>query len=137
MTDKQINRWLRRRFSAVGWILILYYSLVTFTTSLTMVVDTVCQMLASFPEGILDMAPDWDALNGNAWGYVAAMLVAFAILDAWKGRSFRKHEIFAKEAPMRFGTFLTMLIFCMGAQMANSLWITLLELTMNAFGKSV
>ena len=38
---------------------------------------------------------------------------------------------------MRFGVFLTLLCFCMGAQMANSLWITLLELVMNPFGKSV
>lgn len=137
MTDKQINRWLRRRFSAVGWILILYYGLVTFTTSLTTVTDMLCQMLESLPERILDLAPDWDRINSNAWGYIAAMLVAYAILDAWKGRSFRKNEIFAREAPMRFGTFVTMLFFCMGAQMANSLWITLLELMMNSVGKSV
>ena len=136
MTDKQINRWLRRRFSAVGWILILYYGLVTLTTSITAVLDMVRQLVESFPAGMFD-SPDWDRINANAWGYIAAMLVGFAILDAWKGRSFRKNEIFAKEAPMRFGTFLCILCFCMGAQMANSLWITLLELTMNVFGKSV
>ena len=34
-------------------------------------------------------------------------------------------------------TFLFFLLFCMGAQMVNSLWVTLLELLMNAFGKSV
>jgi hypothetical protein len=116
MTDKQINQWLRRQFSAVGWILILYYGLVTFTTSLTSVTDMLCQMLESLPGGILNLAPDWERINANAWGYIAAVLVAFAILDAWKGRSFRKNEIFAREAPMRFGTFLTMLFFCMGAQ---------------------
>ena len=90
MTDKQINRWLRRQFSAVGWILILYYGLVTFTTSLTSVTDMLCQMLESLPGGILNLAPDWERINANAWGYIAAMLVAFAILDAWKGSSFQK-----------------------------------------------
>ena len=27
MTDKQINKWLRRRFSIVGWVLVGYYLL--------------------------------------------------------------------------------------------------------------
>ena len=25
MTDKQINKWLRRRFSQIGWVLLFYY----------------------------------------------------------------------------------------------------------------
>lgn len=137
MTDKQINRWLRRQFSVVGWILILYYGLMTFTTSVTAATDMVAQFLESILSGVFAESPDWDKINTNAWGYVAAMLVAFAVLDAWKGRNFRKNEMFAKEAPMRLSMFLTMLFFCMGAQMVNSLWITALELMLNLFGKSV
>lgn len=137
MTDNQINRWLRRQFSVVGWILILYYGLMTFTTSVTAATDMVAQFLESILSGVFAESPDWDRINTNAWGYVAAMLVGFAVLDAWKGRNFRKNEIFAKEAPMRLGMFLTMLFFCMGAQMVNSLWITSLELMLNLFGKSV
>lgn len=136
MTDKQINRWLRRRFSVVGWLLVLYYGLMTVTSSLTVVTDMAGQFLESFP-GIPGESIDWDRINGNAWGYIAAMLVGYAVLDAWKGSRFRKQEIFAREAPMGFGTFLTMLCFCMGAQMVNSLWITLLELILMPFGKSV
>ena len=134
MTDKQINRWLRSRFSAIGWLLILYYGFVTCITSLMAATDMAGQFLLSFPAG----GPiDWDRINSNAWGYVAAMAVTFAVLDAWKGGRFRRQEIFAREAPMKFGTFLTFLCFCMGAQMANTLWITLLELVMNGFGRSV
>ena len=136
MTDKQINCWLRRRFSAVGWLLVLYYGFMTFTTSFTVVTDMAIQFLESF-SGVPGGMPDWDRINGNAWGYIAAMAAGYAVLDAWNGSRFRKQEIFAKEAPMRLGTFLSLLCFCMGAQMANSLWITLLELLLNPFGRSV
>lgn len=136
MTDKQINRWLRRQFSVVGWLLVIYYGFMTLTTSITMVTDMAAQFLESFP-GIPGGTIDWDRINGNAWGYIAAMLVAYAVMDAWKGSRFRKQEIYAREAPMRLGVFLSVLCFCMGAQMANSLWITLLEMMLMPFGKSV
>ena len=136
MTDKQINRWLRRRFSVVGWLLVIYYGVMTLITSITVVTDMAVQFLESFP-GIPGGTIDWDRINGNAWGYIAAMLVAYAVMDAWKGSGFRKQEIFAREAPMRLGVFLSVLCFCMGAQMANSLWITLLEMMLMPFGKSV
>lgn len=136
MTDKQINKWLRRRFSVVGWVLLLYYGLMTFTTALTAVTDLASQFIASFPANPANSV-DWSAVNGNAWGYIAAILVSFAVLDAWKGSRFRKQEILVREAPMRAGTFLSLLCFCMGAQMINSLWITLLERILSLFGKSV
>ncbi len=137
MTDKQINRWLRRRFSPIGWLLLLYYGLMTLLTSITAAVDTARQHLWAFAAGDFSGNIDWNLINSDAWGYIASILVGLAILDAWKGREFRKREILAKEAPMRAGTFLCMLCFCMGAQMVNSLWITLLELLLNPFGKSV
>ncbi len=137
MTDKQINRYLRRQFSVVGWILILYYGLMTLTTYISTMTDMAIQMVESFPVIMGDDMFDWDRIYGNGWGYIAAILVGFAVLDAWKGRAFRKEEIFAREEPMKFRVFATILCFCMGAQMVSSLWITLLELIMNAFGKSV
>lgn len=137
MTDKQINRWLRRRFSAVGWILILYYGLMTLLTSVTIAADAARQSLWAFAAGDFLGNLDWDQINSNAWGYIASIAVGFAILDAWKGSTFWKQEVLAKEAPMKGSTFLCMLCFCMGAQMVNSLWITLLELILLPFGKSV
>ncbi len=137
MTDKQINRWLRRRFSAVGWILLLYYGMMTLLTSVMAAVDSASQSLWAFAAGDFSGNIDWDRINGNAWGYIAAILVGFAILDAWKGRTFWKREVLAREASMQGKTFLCMLFFCMGAQMVNSIWITLLELLLNPFGRSV
>ena len=137
MTDKQINRWLRRRFSVVGWILILYYGLMTLLTSLTIATDAARQSLWAFAAGDFPGNLNWDQINSNAWGYIASIAAGFAILDAWKGSAFWKQEVLAKEAPMKGSTFLCMLCFCMGTQMVNSLWITLLELILQPFGKSV
>ena len=137
MTDKQINKWLRRRFSKIGWLLLLYYGLMTLMTSLTVAADMAKQSLWAFAAGDFSGTINWDAINGNAWGYLAAMLVGFAILDAWKGSSYWKQTLFVKEKDMKGKTFLCILILCMGAQMANSLWITLLELVLSPFGKSV
>ena len=137
MTDKQINRWLRHRFSAVGWILLLYYGLLTLLTGMTMCLDMAAMSIRSFAAGDLSGRIDWTVIEGNAWGYIAAILVGFALLDAWKGKVFWHQEVLAKENTMKPGIFLCMLLFCMGAQMANSMWITLLEMVLMPFGKSV
>lgn len=137
MTDKQINRWLRRRFSPLGWMLLLFYGLMTVLTSLTAFTDLAKQFLVDFSSGNVGNSVDWNAINGNAWGYIAAIAVAFVVLDAWKGRDYWKREIFRKEASMGICTFLCFPVLCMGAQMANSIWITLLELLMSLTGKSL
>lgn len=137
MTDKQINRWLRSRFSHLGWLLLLYYGLMTLLTALTVWTDMAKQYLLSFAAGDFSGSVNWDAIYGNAWGYLTAMAVGFAFLDAWKGKYYWKETVLAKEKPMHLGTFMCFLIFCMGAQMINSLWITLLELLVTPFGKSV
>lgn len=137
MTDKQINRWLRRRFSAVGWILLLYYGLMILLTSVTTATDAAAQQLWAFAAGDFGGSIDWSRINSNAWGYLAAILTGFAILDAWKGSGFWKQEVLVREAPMKAGTFLCMLFFCLGAQMVNSLWIAFLEGLLNPLGRSV
>ena len=137
MTDKQINGWLRRQFSCVGWILLLYYGIVTLLSYATVLVETAKQSLRFFAAGDFSGSLDWDRISANAWGYIAALLVGFAILAAWKGSGYWKQEIFAKEKSMKAGTFLCFLVFCMGAQMVNTLWISLLEYLMNLGGSSV
>jgi len=137
MTDKQINPWLRCRFSPIGWLLLFYYGLMTLMVSLTTFVELVKESLWAFAAGDFSGNINWDAIHGNAWGYVAAILVGFAILDAWKGSDYRKQQIFVQHNPMKGKTFLCFLVFCMGAQMVNSVWITLLELLLYPAGKSV
>ena len=137
MTDKQINRWLRRQFSPVGWLLMVYYGLMTLLTSVTLAVDTARESLWAMVSGDFSGNLDWDKIYSNGWGYIAAILVCVSVFHAWKGNTYWKQEILAREKRMEGKTFLFFLLFCMGAQMVNSLWVTLLELLMNAFGKSV
>ena len=100
MTDKQINKWLRRRFSPLGWLLLLYYGLMTLLTSLTAWVDMAKQSFWAFAAGDFSSHIDWNQINGNAWGYIAAMLVGFAVLHAWKGSTFWTQEVLRKEKNM-------------------------------------
>ena len=137
MTDKQINRWLRRQFSPVGWLLMVYYGLMTLLTSVTLAVDVARESLWAMVSGDFSGNLDWDKIYSNGWGYIAAILVCVSVFHAWKGNTYWKQEILAREKRMEGKTFLFFLLFCMGAQMVNSLWVTLLELLMNAFGKSV
>ena len=137
MTDKQINRWLRRQFSPVGWLLMVYYGLMTLLTSVTLAVDAARESLWAMVSGDFSGNLNWDKIYSNGWGYIAAILVCVSVFHAWKGNTYWKQEILAREKRMEGKTFLFFLLFCMGAQMVNSLWVTLLELLMNAFGKSV
>ena len=137
MTDKQINKWLRRRFSQIGWVLLSLYGLMVLMAILMAFVDVAKQSLWSFAAGDFSGFINWDAVNANGWGYIASIIVGFCLLDAWKGSTFWKQALTQREKPMRGSAFLCILILCMGAQMANSLWITLLELLLMPFGKSV
>lgn len=136
MTDKRINKWLRRRFSEVGWVLMAYYILMNLLAILGMALEQIRQeiwmMAAGDPFGQIDMG----AVGADAWGYVATILVMLLILWAWKGNTWCREELLAREKRMRPGVMVCCLCFCVGAQMLNSLWVTVLELTMNLFDRS-
>lgn len=136
MTDKQINKWLRHRFSAVGWILVGYYVLMNLLASLAIFLEEGKQLLWSFAWGDYRTEPDLDAIYGNAWGYILTILVGLAILSAWKGRDYWKREILARESGMEPKRFCCLLVLCVGAQMVNGIWVTMLETVLNGFGKS-
>lgn len=137
MTDKQINRWLRRQFSPIGWLLLLHYGVMTLLTGVTAFTEVAKQSFWSFAAGDFSGTIDWDAVAGNAWGYIAAIALGFAVLDAWKGKNYRKQELFARQGAMKAKHFLCFLLFCMGAQMVNTLWVNLLEILMNLGGGSI
>ncbi len=136
MEDRQINKWLRRRFSPVGWTLLIYNLLLNVLVIGTMVLDVLKQYLKSFSEGSFLEQPDMDALLGNGWGYILTVAVGLVIFYAWKGGDYWKREILKKEAPMRPGVFFCLLTLVAGAQMVSSLWITGLEAVLNQFGRS-
>lgn len=137
MTDKQINKWLRRRFSLVGWVLVGYYALMNVLAVLGITLEELRQwMLIMMTRGFLEDV-NWDVVYGNAWGYVLTVVVFLAVLSCWKGRDYWREELLVRRNAMTADTAISVLILCMGAQMFSSLWITLLEGILNSFGGSV
>lgn len=132
MTDKQINKWLRRRFTQVGWILIGYYILMNLLVILELAVAELRWML----EGFLGEGGEDGFFPENAWGYIVTVLTGLLILHAWKGRDYWRNEILVRENKMRPGIFFCLLCFSIGAQMVNSIWIMGLEAVLNLFGLS-
>lgn len=137
MTPRQIDKWLRRRFSPVCWVLIAYFVLMNLLVWAAMLTDMLQQGIWNLAVGDWFGNFDMDRVYSNGWGYAAAIAVGSVILYAWKGSDYFRKELFAKNQPIRPGVFVSVLALCMGAQMVNSLWIMLLEAVMNGFGRSI
>lgn len=135
MTDKQINKWLRHRFSAIGWVLVGYYLLVNLLALTAMAWEAVRQMRMVGISWWKDM--NMDSIVGNAWGYITAIIVFFVILHAWKGPDYWGREVLVKEKSMKASVFFSTLCLCMGTQLINSLWVSGLELLYNRVDKSL
>ena len=137
MTDRQINKWLRRQFSHVCWVLLAYYGILNSLVSIAALADILRQMLRNTVLGNFFMDLDYDVLMNNGWGYIASIGVGLAVLYAWKGRAYWKEELFHRERKMTAFVCFCAVSFCMGSQMLSSLWLTGLELVMNSWGSSV
>ena len=136
MEEKQINRYLRRRFSPLGWWLVAYYVLMTIMVLVSVIQEVLIGYLRAFGEGNFLFLPGMNAIAGNAWGYVAAAGVALLVMLAMKGGEHFRQEIMAKGQSMTAGRFVMLLCLCSGCQFANSIWIGILEWILNRFGLS-
>lgn len=137
MTEKQINKWLRRQFAPIGWVLLGYLGLINLLVSFAMVLDILRQVLWNRATGGFLLDLDLDALYQNGWGYLASVFVVLLVLPAWKGGGYWSRILRHKEGKMRFLPFFTCLSICIGAPILNSLWISGLEVIMNQLGRSV
>jgi len=137
MTEKQIDFWLRRQFSPIGWVLLGYYLLIYLMTAITMALEQAKQTLWSYGVGDFFPVYDWDAIYNNGWGYITAGLVLLLILYSWKGPDYWLRQVTVKENRMRPGVLLSAMIFCAGAQLLSGIWIAALEAVANAFGYSL
>lgn len=136
MTELEINKWLRRQFSPLGWGLVAYYVLMNAVVSVAMAIDLLGQGLKSLQNGTFGTDIDTSALMNNGWGYIVATFVGLVILYAWKGPDFFFGEVFDRERKMKPGVFVSLLALCLGSQLVNSLWIMVLETVMNLLGTS-
>lgn len=137
MEEKQVNKWLRHRFSKVGWALLIYYGLMNIMVAATLAAEAIRQFLLGMASGEAWYGPDPAALMNNAVGYILAIFVGLMILWAWKGTDYWRDEIFHREGPMKGTTFFALLTLMGGAQLISSLWIGTLETIMNQFDKSI
>ena len=138
MEEKQIRHYLRRCFRPLSWSLVGYYFLMNAMVTLTIAADAGARVLKSFSKGrpALPMDKMLDAVSGNAWGYLVAIIVALTVLLAWKGWDFFREEVFAKGRKMRFGSFVAIVCVFLGCQVLASLYATILEFLLNCIGLS-
>lgn len=130
MTDRQIDKFLRRKFSVVGWALVIYNLILIALVYGAIAQDAVSQLLRFG-------AVNEQTLSNNAWGYLAAIAVGIVILHSWKGPDYWRREVLVKENPMHASAFCALIVLTIGVQMVSSLWIGLVEMVMNGFGRSI
>ena len=137
MDEKYVNRFLRREFRVIGWLLVAYYGIMNILAVAAVFSDVLRQFLQSLSRGQFPGNPDIHALMGNGWGYVATVAVGLLFLFCWKEDRFWKESVLASHGRMTGGVFAVLACLCMAAQLVNSLWIAGLELVMNQFDRSV
>ena len=137
MTDKMINRNLRREFRVPGWLLVGYFVLMNAMVMVGVFAQTMAQTMELMATGDWNAMPDMDAIMSDAWGYLWAVGIAMLFLFSWKDRSFWRGKVFNKRRKMGFGAFLVFLCVCMAIQFVNSFWITGLEWFLNLFDMSI
>ena len=137
MDEKYVNRFLRREFRVIGWLLAAYYGIMNILAVAAVFSDVLRQFLQSLSRGQFPGNPDIHALMGNGWGYVATVAVGLLFLFCWKEDRFWKESVLASHGKMTVGVCAVLACRCMAAQLVNSLWIAGLELVMNQFDRSV
>lgn len=137
MDEKYVNRFLRREFRVIGWLLVAYYGIMNLMVAAAVLSDTMRQSLEALSQGRFLSEPDLQDIMGNGWGYVATVAIGMLFLFCWKEDRFWKKSVLACHGRMSVGAFAALVCLCMAAQLVNSLWITGLELVMNQFDRSV
>ena len=137
MDEKYVNRFLRREFRVIGWLLVAYYGIMNLMVAAAVLSDTMRQSLEALSQGRFLTEPDLQDIMGNGWGYVATVAIGMLFLFCWKEDQFWKKSVLACHGRMSVGVFAVLACLCMAAQLVNSLWIAGLELVMNQFDRSV
>lgn len=137
MDEKYVNRFLRREFRVIGWLLVAYYGIMNLMVAAAVLSDTMRQSLEALSQGRFLSEPDLQGIMGNGWGYVSTVAIGMLFLFCWKEDQFWKKSVLACHGRMSVGVFAVLACLCMAAQLVNSLWIAGLELVMNQFDRSV
>lgn len=136
--QKEIRRYLRRSFRPLGWSLVGYYALMNILVLAAMAANAAVLALKAVMGGRPVLPPQklMETVASNAWGYLLAIAVCFVVLLAWKGWDFIRFEIFERNRRMKLTTFLGITCIFLGCQVSVSLYASVLEAILNAFGLS-
>lgn len=131
-------KYLRRDFSSVGWILLIYYGIMNVCVFLTVFIEAIIGMMQMVLSGNMDdIMLLAEQAAGNAWGYFLAIAIGLVILLCWKKPRFWKDVIWEKGKPMTVGSFFAILSIFLSGQMIYQIVVTVTELILNGFGLSI
>lgn len=138
MEEKQIRKILRRHISPLGWSLVVYFLIMNVLVMLTMTLDSLRTALEAVAAGgHTNPGLLMEQTTQNAWGYLLTIAVGLTVLLAWKGWDFFRDEIFARsQRRMTLPAFLGITCIFLGCQVGVSLYASILEAILNAFGLS-
>lgn len=145
MEYKEELRLARRKLTGTGATLLIYYMIMTELVTAVMLVDAIVylvQHLIKNPSAdywyLFDRVMEriQQTATSNAWGYILAILVGTGILLLWKKPRYFKNELFRRNRPMTFGTFLQLLCVFMSVQLVCGLMQYVVEWILNMVGLS-
>ena len=105
MDEKYVNRFLRREFRVIGWLLVAYYGIMNLMVAAAVLSDTMRQSLEALSQGRFLTEPDLQDIMGNGWGYVATVAIGMLFLFCWKEDRFWKKSVLACHGRMSVGAF--------------------------------
>lgn len=136
--QKLIKKDLRRRFSVIGWTLLIYYGIMNVSVFVVQYAQMMISMIRAFGSGNLNALETLaEEVMGSAWGYFLAAAIGLIILLAWKKPAFWKNEIWAKGNAMKPGSFLVLLCLFLSGQLIYQIVMMIVEMILNSFGLSV
>lgn len=133
---RDMKKGLRRRFSTVGWILLIYYGILNAAVFLTSFFETAFGMMGALLSGQPERIPAlMETGMSDGWGYLLAVAVGLLALLIWKKPALRIQG--GEGAPMTPGSFLSLLCLFLSGQAVYQLLTTSAELILNGFGLSM
>lgn len=133
-----MNKYLRRQFSLIGWVLVAFH-----------VIMNLFVLLGSVPEIFRLITQNWapgrdfpleeiiNIMNGSGWGYWAVSALGLGLLLSVGGLDFWKREIWQRREPMNLRTFLALLAVFWGLQLPASLLTDVINAFFRLFNRDI
>lgn len=132
--DEILQRMLpRRKFSRIGWALVVYYLLMLVAVFFTVMLQSALLLIQGAASGNLDHM-DANSMMQNGWGYLLAIAAGLLILRVWKGTKFCRQEIWSRGKPMTAGDFFSQLCMVIFVQLLFQIVASLTEALLNLMG---